>query len=106
MVVKTVGSSDCADCFTGFADQRMAFSVLLPVKQKEFQLFSPDLNPAKAIFADLLFKTSVSPAEILSGLAIMADGRRRLDLEAAARSMFLATAPRRSATESLISTQS
>src|SRR5271157_1170885 len=72
----------------GFADQRMAFSVLLPVKQKEFQLFSPDLNPAKAIFADLLFKTSVSPAEILSGLAIMADGRRRLDLEAAARSML------------------
>jgi len=67
----------------------MAFSVLLPVKQKEFQLFSPDLNPAKAIFADLLFTTSVSQAEILSGLAIMAEGRRRLDLEAAARAMLL-----------------
>src|ERR1700736_4365989 len=38
---------------------------------------------------DLLFTTSVSQAEILSGLAIMADGRRRLDLEAAARAMFL-----------------
>ena len=39
--------------------------------------------------ADLLFTTSVSQAEILSGLAIMAEGRRRLDLEAAARAMFL-----------------
>ena len=58
-------------------------------KQKEFQLFSPDLNPAKAIFADLLFTTSVSQAEILSALAIMAACRRRLDLEAAARAMFL-----------------
>jgi|SRR5208282_4918207 len=72
----------------GFADQRMTFSVLLPVKQKEFQLFSPDLNPAKAIFAGFLFTTSVSQA-IPSGLAIMAEGRRRLDLEAAARAMFL-----------------
>src|SRR5271157_3168510 len=58
-------------------------------KQKKFQLFSPDLNPAKAIFADLLFTTSVSQAEILSALAIMAACRRRLDLEAAARAMFL-----------------
>jgi predicted nucleic acid-binding protein len=56
--------------------------------------------------ADLLFTTSVNQAEILSGLAIMAEGRRRLDLEAAARAMLLDTAPRRSATESLISTQS
>jgi hypothetical protein len=39
--------------------------------------------------ADLLFTTSLSQAEILSGLAIMAEGRRRLDLQAAARAMFL-----------------
>jgi toxin FitB len=39
--------------------------------------------------ADLLFTTSLSQAEILSGLAIMAEGRRRFDLEAAARVMFL-----------------
>ena len=39
--------------------------------------------------ADLLFTTSVSQAEILSGLAIMPEGRRRLDLETAARAMFL-----------------
>jgi hypothetical protein len=32
---------------TGFADQRRAFSVLLPVKQEEFQPFSPDLNPRR-----------------------------------------------------------
>ena len=38
--------------------------------------------------ADLLFTTSLSQAEILSGLAIMAEGRRRLDFEAAARVMF------------------
>jgi toxin FitB len=38
---------------------------------------------------DLLFTTSVSQAEILSGLAIMAASRRRLDLESAARAMFL-----------------
>jgi hypothetical protein len=38
--------------------------------------------------AELLFTTSLSQAEILSGLAIMAEGRR-LDLEAAARVMFL-----------------
>ena len=37
---------------------------------------------------DLLFTTSLSQAEILSGLAIMAEGRRRLDLQAAARAMF------------------
>src|SRR3984893_13568207 len=39
--------------------------------------------------ADLLFTTSVSQAEILSGLAIMAEGRGRLVLEAAARAIFL-----------------
>jgi predicted nucleic acid-binding protein len=38
--------------------------------------------------AELLFTTSLSQAEILSGLAIMPEGRRRLDLEAAARVMF------------------
>jgi toxin FitB len=38
---------------------------------------------------DLLFTTSLSQAEILSGLAIMAEGRRRLDLQAAACAMFL-----------------
>jgi predicted nucleic acid-binding protein len=36
-----------------------------------------------------LFTTSVSQAEILSGLAIMREGRRRRDLEAAARAMFM-----------------
>ena len=38
---------------------------------------------------DLLFTTALSQAEILSGLAIMADGRRRRDLEAAARAVFV-----------------
>lgn len=38
---------------------------------------------------ELLFTTSLSQAEILSGLAIMPDGRRRRDLEAAARVMFV-----------------
>jgi predicted nucleic acid-binding protein len=37
---------------------------------------------------DLLFTTSISQAEILSGLAIMAEGRRRRDLEAAATAIF------------------
>src|ERR1700674_4776827 len=40
---------------------------------------------------DLLFTTSVSQAEILSGLAIMAEGRRRLDLEAAGVLPFFST---------------
>jgi hypothetical protein len=39
--------------------------------------------------AELLFTASVCQAEILSGLAIMPTGRRRLGLEAAARAMFL-----------------
>jgi predicted nucleic acid-binding protein len=38
---------------------------------------------------ELLFTTSLSQAEILSGLAIMDEGRRRLALEAAARVMFV-----------------
>jgi predicted nucleic acid-binding protein len=38
--------------------------------------------------AELLFTASVCQAEILSGLAIMPDGRRRLALEEAARAMF------------------
>ena len=52
------------------------------------------LEPRVAVWiaaqpADLLFTTSLSQAEILSGLAIMVEGRRRLDLQAAARAMFL-----------------
>jgi predicted nucleic acid-binding protein len=39
--------------------------------------------------ADLLFTTTICQAEILSGLAVMPEGRRRTDLEAAARAMFL-----------------
>jgi predicted nucleic acid-binding protein len=39
--------------------------------------------------AERLFTTSISQAEILSGLAIMPDGRRRTGLEAAAHAMFL-----------------
>jgi predicted nucleic acid-binding protein len=35
-----------------------------------------------------LFTTAISQAEVLSGLAIMRDGRRRRDFEAAARAMF------------------
>jgi len=37
----------------------------------------------------LLFTTSVSKAEILSGLAVMPEGRRRTALEDAVRAMFL-----------------
>ncbi len=39
--------------------------------------------------AESLFTASICQAEILSGIAIMSDGRRRRDLEAAARAMFL-----------------
>ncbi len=35
-----------------------------------------------------LFTTAISQAEILAGLAVMTDGRRRASLEAAARAMF------------------
>ena len=38
--------------------------------------------------SDELFTAAVCQAEILSGLAIMPSGRRRADLEEAARSMF------------------
>jgi len=37
---------------------------------------------------DLLFTTAISQAEILSGLAIMPEGRRRRELEAAACGIF------------------
>ena len=37
---------------------------------------------------ELLFTTSITEAEILSGLAIMTQGRRRRDLEAAAVEIF------------------
>lgn len=37
---------------------------------------------------ELLFTTAICQAEILSGLAIMPEGRRRLTLEAAARATF------------------
>ena len=43
--------------------------------------------PAQPI--EHLFTTTISQAEILSGVAIMRDGQRRRDLEAVARSMFL-----------------
>lgn len=36
-----------------------------------------------------LFTTTVSQAEILAGLALLADGRRRRNLEAAAAAVFL-----------------
>ncbi|MGH6847587.1 MAG: PIN domain-containing protein [Methylocella sp.] len=38
---------------------------------------------------ELLFTASICQAEILSGIAILPEGRRRLGLEAAARAMFL-----------------
>jgi predicted nucleic acid-binding protein len=38
--------------------------------------------------AELLFTATICQAEILSGLSIMPEGRRRSDLEAAARAMF------------------
>jgi toxin FitB len=38
---------------------------------------------------DLLYTTTVSQAEILSGIAVMREGRRRRALEAAARAMFM-----------------
>ena len=37
----------------------------------------------------LLFTAAICQAEILSRLAILTEGRRRIDLEAAARAMFL-----------------
>ena len=38
---------------------------------------------------ELIFTTSISYAEIFTGLTIMAEGRRRRDLEMAATAMFL-----------------
>jgi toxin FitB len=38
---------------------------------------------------DLLFTATVCEAEILSGLAVLPEGRRRSELEAAVRAMFL-----------------
>jgi toxin FitB len=38
---------------------------------------------------DLVFTTAVCQAEILAGLAILPQGRRRSELEAAARAMFV-----------------
>ena len=38
---------------------------------------------------DLLFTAAVCQAEILSGLAVLPEGRRRSNVEAAARAMFL-----------------
>ncbi len=38
--------------------------------------------------SEQLFTAAVCQAEILSGIAILPDGRRRADLEAAARAMF------------------
>jgi predicted nucleic acid-binding protein len=53
------------------------------------------LRPAPEVTAwiegqpeELLFTTAITQAEILSGLAIMPDGRRRRDLEVAATAMF------------------
>jgi predicted nucleic acid-binding protein len=53
-------------------------------------------NPAPEVVAfvsgqpvELLFTASICQAEVLAGIAIMPEGRRRLDLEAAARAMFL-----------------
>jgi predicted nucleic acid-binding protein len=63
-------------------------------------MMAPNPAPEVAAFvsgqpAELLFTASICQAEILSGIAIMPDGRRRLDLEAAARAMFLVDFERR-----------
>ncbi len=57
-------------------------------------LMSPEPAPAVAAWIadkpiDQLFTVSVCEAEILSGLAILPDGRRRQALQSAARAMFL-----------------
>lgn len=56
-------------------------------------LMRPEPIPAVADWIasrplDLLFTSSVCQSEILAGLAVMPDGRRRRDLEAAAWAMF------------------
>ena len=57
-------------------------------------MMAPNPAPEVAAFVsgqpvDLLFTASICQAEVLSGIAIMPERRRRLDLEAAARAMFL-----------------
>lgn len=57
-------------------------------------MMAPAPAPEVAAFvsgqpAELLFTASICQAEILFCIAIMPEGRRRLDLEAAARTMFL-----------------
>lgn len=56
-------------------------------------MMAPNPAPEVAAFVsgqptELLFTASICQAEILSGVAIMPDGRRRLGLEAAAHAMF------------------
>ncbi len=56
-------------------------------------MMAPKPVPEVAAFvsrqpAELLFTASICQAEILSGIAILPEGRRRLVLEAAARAMF------------------
>ena len=56
-------------------------------------MMAPQPAPEVAAFVsgqptELLFTASTCQAEILSGIAILPDGRRRLGLEAAARAMF------------------
>jgi len=53
---------------------------------------TPDTRVGEWIIArplDLLFTTAICQAEILAGLAIMPEGRRRRAFESAARAMFL-----------------
>ncbi len=57
-------------------------------------MMAPKPAPQVAAFisgqpASLFFTTAICQAEILSGIAIMPNGRRRLALEAAARAMFV-----------------
>ena len=56
-------------------------------------MMAPNPAPELAAFVsgqpmELLFSTSICQAEVLSGIAIMPEGRR-LGLEAATRAMFL-----------------
>jgi predicted nucleic acid-binding protein len=56
-------------------------------------MMAPNPAPEVAAFVsgqpvDLLFTASICQAEVLSGIAIMPERRRRLDLEAAARAMM------------------
>ena len=56
-------------------------------------MMAPNPAPQVAAFVsgqpeEFLFTASICQAEILSGIAVMPEGRRRLGLEAAARAMF------------------